>query len=323
MSAAPSPRHSSAPDRPAGPEHPCVALGIDVGGTKVAAGLVDLQGTVLLRRSAPTAADSLAVLDLVLTLADSLLDSARSLHRPVAGTGLSLCELVTPDGQIASDDTIAWRGLPIQTLLAERTALAVVEADIRAHALAEARYGAGRGLATFLYVNVGTGISSCLVLNGQPYTGMHGNALVLATMPVTVFDEQERKVEFALEAFASGAGLTQRYRRHRADTTRVEEIVADAAQGDPHATQILCSGGEALGSALAWLVNVLDPAAVVVGGGVGLAAGLYWTQALATARAHIYADTSRQVPIVPAVTGRDAGIIGAAARIFQKSQHGC
>ncbi|MFM7581517.1 MAG: ROK family protein, partial [Caldilinea sp.] len=258
MSAAPSPQRSGAPDWPVGPEHSHIALGIDVGGTKVAAGLVDPQGTVLLRRSAPTAADSLAVLDLVLTLADSLLDSARSLHRPVVGTGLSLCELVTPDGQIASDDTIAWRGLPIQALLAERTADAVVEADIRAHALAEARYGAGRGLATFLYINVGTGISSCLVLNGQPYTGVHGNALVLATMPVTVFDEQERKVEFALEAFASGAGLTQRYRRHRADTSRVEEIVADAAKGDPHATQILCSGGEALGSALAWLVNVLD-----------------------------------------------------------------
>ena len=77
MSAAPSPRHSSAPDRPAGPEHPCVALGIDVGGTKVAAGLVDPQGTVLLRRSAPTVADSLAVLDQVLTLAASLLDSAK------------------------------------------------------------------------------------------------------------------------------------------------------------------------------------------------------------------------------------------------------
>ena len=71
-----------------------------------------------------------------------------------------------------------------------------------------------------------------------------------------------------------------------------------------------------MGSALAWLVNVLDPAATILGGGLGLAGGLYWESAVATARAHIYADESRMLPIVHAACGADAGIIGAAAYVF-------
>lgn len=295
-----------------------VAIGLDVGGTKIAAALVDRQGRVTLRQTTPTAAaqGGPAVLERALALAETLRIAATDAGQNVIGVGVSLCELVDPHGNVSSGYTVRWQDTPVQAIFSARVAPAVVEADVRAHARAEAIFGAGRGLASFVYISVGTGISSCLVLDGQPHAGVRGNALVLSTMPIIAFDGDERKVEFALEAFAAGAGLVARYQRQQAGVTRVEEIVAAAMHGDALAATILCSGGEALGSAVAWLVNVLDPAAVIVGGGLGLAGGLYWESVVATARAHIFADQSRMLPIIHAGCGVDAGIIGAAARVF-------
>ena len=276
------------------------------------------SGRVLRRLTAPTGAarGGQAVLDDALSLVSALQTAARDEGWRVVGLGVSVCELVDPLGNVTSGYTVQWQGTPVQAAFSQLIHPAVVEADVRAHALAEATFGAGRGLTSFVFVSVGSGISSCLVQDGRPFAGAHGNALVLSTMPLTVFDEQERKIEFALESFASGTGLTARYRRHSANVTRVEQIVADAAQGSAVAAGILRSGGEALGSALAWLVNVLDPAALIVGGGLGLADGVYWQSALATVRSHIFADSSRSVPILKAACGVDAGLIGAAARVL-------
>ncbi len=300
-----------------------VAIALDIGGTKIAAALVDGHGRMAQRRSMPTnAADGgPAVLERSLAVARQMYATATGAGYRVAGAGISLCELVDLTGNVTSHYTVAWQDIPVQAIFTAQIAPAVVEADVRAHALAEATFGAGRGLASFVFVAVGTGISSCLVLDGRPFAGTHGNALVLSTMPVTVFDTGGRKIEFALEPFASGYGLVQRYRRFRPAVTRVEEIVADASRSIAAAASVLVSGGEALGSALAWLVNVLDPAAVIVGGGLGLAGGLYWKSAVDAARAHIFAPASRAVPIVPAACGADAGLIGAGAAVFARQTH--
>lgn len=300
-----------------------VAIALDIGGTKIAAGLIGRRGDVMQRTSLPTDAreGGPAVLERALALARQAQAVALQSGHRVIGVGISLCELVDLAGAVTSHYTVAWQDVPVQAFFTERIAPAVVEADVRAHALAEATFGAGIGLATFVYVTVGTGISSCLVLDGRPFAGTHGNALVLSTMPITVFDTCGRKIEFALESFASGHGLVQRYRRCRPTVTRVEEIVADAQQGLSAARAVLSSGGEALGSALAWLVNVLDPAAVIVGGGLGLAGGLYWESAIAAARTHIFAPASRAVPIVRAACGADAGLIGAGVCVFAQPTH--
>jgi glucokinase len=78
---------------------------------------------------------------------------------------------------------------------------------------------------------------------------------------------------------------------------------------------IVQSAGEALGVSIGWLVNVLDPEAVIIGGGLGVAEGLYWDSMVAAARAHIWADASRDVMIVRAALGSDAGVIGAATSV--------
>lgn len=304
------------------PQHEsnAVAIGLDVGATKLAGGVVDRTGRVLLRQLAPTAPErgGRAVLFDALALVDALSAAAAAAGCQVAGLGIGICELVDPAGSVTSRYTVDWVGIPLQAAFGQRIARVMVDADVRAHAWAEAAVGAGRGLDNFVYVSVGSGISSCLVHNGRPFGGTHGNALVLATMPLTVYDGEGRRIEFALESFASGVGMAQRYQRHKPGATRVEEIVADAAAGSEAAAAILRSGGDALGSALAWLVNVLDPAAVIVGGGLGLAGGVYWDHAVANTRAHIFADNSRDVPILPSACGADAGMVGAALRVFDR-----
>jgi glucokinase len=292
------------------------AIGVDVGGTKIAAGLVALDsGAVLERRVIPTHAGrgGAAVLADVVATAEALAANASARGRQVCGVGIGVPELVDLAGNVASDHTIAWRGTPVRERL-EHLAPAVVESDVRAHALAEARYGAGRPYQLFVFVTVGTGISCCLVQDGVPYAGAHGNALVLASSPVTTTCTTCGTVlRPVLEEFGAGPALVERYNRlggRRAE--RAEDVLGAAVAGEADARTIVATAGEALGVSVGWLVNVLDPQAVIVGGGLGLAGGLYWARFVVATRAHIWADTSRDVPILTAELGPDAGLIGVA-----------
>ncbi len=298
------------------------AIGIDVGGTKIAAGLVALpSGEVLWRQVTPTLAAGRtgeAVLADVLALAEGLMARAAEIGRPVLGLGLGVAELVDRQGNVTSGQTIAWDTLPVQARLA-RLAPAVVESDVRAAALAEAVFGAGRGCQSFEYVTVGTGISHTLVVGGVPYAGARGNALLLASGRLTSICSTCGAVsEQVLEEFAGGPALVARY-NHAAGTqaTRGEEVLAAAAAHDPQAVEVVRTAGEALGNSVGFLVNVLDPEAVIVGGGLGLAGGLYWDTFTASTRRHIWAETARTLPILPAALGVDAGLIGAAVAIWQ------
>jgi hypothetical protein len=134
------------------------AIGIDVGGTKIAAGLVEPEtGWTTGRRTMPTGADrgGAAVLADVEAVAGDLADEARARGRTVAAVGVGVPELVDPEGRIGSGHAFDWRGLPVSGRLGE-IAPVTIEADVRAAALAEARFGAGQPFASFAYVSVGT-----------------------------------------------------------------------------------------------------------------------------------------------------------------------
>ena len=167
------------------------------------------------------------------------------------------------------------------------SARAVVESDVRAAALAEAHFGAGRGVQELLFVIVGTGISCCLVLGGHTYAGARGNAICFGAPP--------------LEQAASGLALAAAGGRERA-----EEVLADA-----RLDSVVEAAARELGVGLAWLVNALDPATVVIGGGLGLV-DRYRELAVEAMRPLIFADNTRGLPVVPAELGMDAGVIGAA-----------
>jgi glucokinase len=232
-----------------------------------------------------------------------------------------VAELVNGRGEITSGLTIHWQGLDVQDRLSA-LAPATVEADVRAAALGEALYGAGRGCRNVVYVSVGTGISYSLVQDGRPYAGARGNALILASSPMThSCSHCGRRSAQVLEDFASGRAIGLRYSaRVGGGSHRGEDVMRLADQGDLVAIEIVETAGEALGVAVGFLVNILDPAIVVIGGGLGLCGGRYWKCFVESAREHIWAKDSRKVPIVTAALGRDAGVMGAAAAFLESGK---
>jgi glucokinase len=294
------------------------AIGVDVGGTKIAAGVVTQAGELLFPRRLPTAADrgGEATLRDVEKISTELINNAEGAGMKVAGVGLCVAELVDTHGAVTSGHTIKWNGWPIRERLSQ-IAPAVIESDVRASALAEAIYGAGRGHEIFLYLTVGTGISCCLTLGKRPYAGAHGAALICASSPLTSTCAECGAInKVALEEYASGPAIARRYQKSSQGSSQenisgAEEVIKAARNGDARAIEIIRSAGHALGVTTGLLVNTLDPEAVVVGGGLGLAGGIYWESFLLSTREHIWAEARRDLPIKHAALAHN-GVIGAA-----------
>ena len=298
-------------------------IGLDVGGTKIAGGLVSCDsGQVLSKRLVPTRPErgSQAVLDDLLELARSLLSEARRVEAPVGGIGIGVPETVDPSGNVTSSQTLDWQNIPVQSICSE-LAPAIVESDVRAAALGEALFGAGRNYGVFAYITVGTGISSCLVLDGRPFPGARGNALVLASAPLsTTCNRCGGRIDDVLEEFASGPALVQRYNRITPEqVSKAEDVFEVAAGGNREADRIVDSAAAALGNSVGFLVNILDPEAVIVGGGLGVAGDLYWNRFVESTRQHVWAEQTRELPIRRAQLGADSGLIGAAAAAIRKA----
>jgi glucokinase len=294
------------------------AIGLDIGGTKTAAGIVLWPtGEILRRTVSPTSPErgGEVLLKDVLESARRLKEKAEDEAIKIAAIGAGVAELVDCDGNVTSSCTIAWCGQPVQETLST-IAPARVESDVRAAAFAEAIFGAGRGKRLFVYITVGTGISYCLMQNGQPLKGAHGNAIAMASSPLsTVCTHCGARLRPVLEEYASGPAIAKRF----AQTKRTgsvgdcQGVFRAASGGDHDAIEILHSAGEALGVSAAFLINVLDPEMVILGGGLGTAGGIYRDAFERSCREHIFAENSRTLPIVSATLGIDAGVIGAAA----------
>jgi predicted NBD/HSP70 family sugar kinase len=254
-----------------------VALGLDVGGSKIAVARVDVErGAILAARRIPTGPQrgSDAVLADCRALAAELGDG-------VAATGLGVCELVDPSGRVRSAETVDWRDADLLGMFDW------VESDVRAAALAEARFGAGRDEPDFLYVSVGSGISHCLMTEAGPRLGVRGSAI------------------------GTGAPLVEEWSSGLALARRTGHEHAEDALADPAAAAVVEDAARRLGLALASLVNALDPGAVIVGGGLGLHDG-YRERVEATLRAAVYDPAARHLPVLPAGLRADAPVIGAA-----------
>jgi glucokinase len=258
------------------------AIGLDIGATKVAAGIVNLDsGQVEMEIAQPTNSlrGGAAVLRDCVELAKRLADDRTD------AVGIGLCELVDKDGRPQGAHTFDWRTLDIATAFAPLRV--VVDSDVRAAARAEAVYGAGDGFNEFLYLSVGSGVSYCLVVEDEPRLGAHGNAIIVGAPPV--------------ERVASGRALAA-----TAGVERAEEVLADEAY-DP----IVQRAAEQLGLALATLVLALDPDGVVIGGGLGLV-NRYHELVKQSAVDAIHAAEIRAPAVVPAALGAASGVIGAA-----------
>ena len=285
------------------------AIGIDIGGTKMAAGVVDLaSGRVERQQRLPTPVNrgGEAVLAACVALAADL-DASGDL--PV---GIAVPELVSQTGHIQSAYQFDWLDLDVAWAFHQRPV--TVASDVRAAARAEARFGAGSGAGSLLYVSIGTGISSTFVLGGVPWAGSRGHALVLSSGDLAAIDPATGGVvRSVLEEWAAGPAIVRRYEAAGGEAgLSTAEVLALAAEGDDIATPLVSAVAEALGSAVGQAVNLLDPELVVIGGGLGLAGGDWWDQIVTATRRAIWSDQTRDLPIVTAGLGEEAGLVGAA-----------
>ncbi|WP_157000728.1 ROK family protein [Agromyces laixinhei] len=299
------------------------AIGVDLGGTKIAAGLVGEGGVVLGRASAPTPAvhGPGAVLDTVVRLARSLAERGGP-EIVLSGCGVGSAGVIDrASGAVASatDSLPGWTGTPVRDALAAELGLPVsVVNDVHAHALGEALHGAGAGAPTVLMIAAGTGVGGALVIDGRVHSGRRGVSGHFGHVPSA--EAAGRPCTCGrighLEAVASGPAMCAVYRESSGDpsVTDGRVVVQRAEAGDVHAEASVALAGRALGRTIGGLVNALDPDVVIVGGGLA-SAGEGWWRALREAaddeRIALLADT----PIVGAALGADAAIVGAAALI--------
>lgn len=304
-------------------EREFTAIGVDVGGTKIAIGIVTFPSGVLRsKRIIPTLpkGGSEQVLKDVERVTLELAAEIRAVNKQVDGIGLGLCEIVNQQGDIVSSCCLDWTRAGVCQRLSA-IAPTVIEADVRAGALAESLFGAGRLAPVFLYISIGTGISSCLVVDGKPFVGNCGATGTLASGPLPRFDpSHNHPPAVSLEQIASGPALVSRYNDSfpPVNAQSAREVIAAAEAGNEKALTVLLSASEALGGSIGGLVNLLDPALVILGGGLGSSQGIYFDQLEEAARRHIWWDGHRNLPFVRAQTGPDAGLIGAAATAWKR-----
>jgi len=293
-------------------------IGIDLGGTKIAAGLVDDEhgGVVMrfLRQPTPVEKGSAAIIGAICDLACNLTDFAKNQGYKIDAAGIAVPELVDNDGKICSSWNFPLHGLNREISAALGGLPVVIDSDVRAAAHAEARFGSGAGRRCFVYVSLGTGMSYSFCLNGRPWHGANGFAIHFASSVLALPTEIQGLVRANVEDFASGKGMETSYRQ-RSGLELIEGVRSlekMGAAGDVLALRILDEAGEVTGRLLAQMVNMLDPEIVVLGGGLGTSEGRYRAQCEHFMRENIWAERCRALPLLSAKLDEKAGVIGAA-----------
>jgi glucokinase len=289
------------------------AIGVDLGGTKILAGVVDRTGTVLRRHEVPTPTDS----------QESLLAAVEGAIAAVREDGVGAVGVGIPStidqraGRAVSSVNIPLADVDLRGRLRERLGLPVgIDNDANAAAIAEWRVGAGTGTSDMVMLTLGTGVGGGLILGGRPYRGSIGAAAELGHMVVELDGRPCQGTctgRGHLEAYVSGHAATLAARQAFGPAADAHRLVRLANEGDPEAREILAVIGHRLGTAIATLVNVFDPELVVIGGGFGSAARDHLLPAAREAmRVDALPPGRDSVRIEPAKLGTAAGLTGAA-----------
>jgi glucokinase len=309
-----------------------LAIGVDIGGTKVAAGTVDGAGRVLrrARRDTPHRSTSPRVVeDTIVSAVEELLATGDE----VVGVGIGAAGFVAADrATVVFAPHLSWRNEPLREALGERLDLPIfVDNDANAAVWAEYRFGAGRGESHLVMVNLGTGIGGGIVLEGRVLRGKFGIAGEFGHMQVVPDGIRcECGNRGCWEQYASGNALVREARALMSAGSpvvsdlfdrvggRPEELtgplVTEAArEGDPLARELLGEIGRWLGVGIADLAAALDPGTFVIGGGVSAAGDLLLDPAREAFRRQLTGRGYRpEAAIVAAALGNEAGLVGAA-----------
>jgi glucokinase len=311
------------------------AIGLDVGGTRIAAGLVERKGRIARETKflTPKGQGPFAIIDAIV---DAIGEMAQGLHSSeIAGVGIGLPAQIDFTRQTVEFCTnLPLAGVDVRGLVMSRAKLPVcMDNDGNMAALGESRFGAAKGAKDFVMVTLGTGVGGGVFVGGGLYRGSRGFAGEIGHMVVDL-DGPECPCggRGHLEAYSARPAIVRDARAamtsYKATGIRrlagddidavTAEIVMEAANtGDEAGMAIMSRVGDVLGEALVGIVNLLNPQAIVVGGGIGEGCPMIMEHAAARIQNEALAGR-RDVQVVPALLGNDAGLIGAAALAFDE-----
>ncbi len=289
-------------------------IGVDLGGTKIAAGSIDADGQLHERHEVPTPVDSQEeLLEAIVSAIEPLADER------VNAIGFGIPSLIDRStGMSLGSVNIPLRDVVLTDLTQERLGTpAVVENDANVAALAEWKLGMGRGADDLVMLTLGTGVGGGLVLGGSLYRGAAelGHVVVVADGPPC---QGRCNGRGHLESFASGNAADRAAEKLWGEGATAELLVGRAHEGDPAALEALSGIGHLLGAAIGSFVNIFAPEVVIVGGGFGMAAFEFLVpSALEIARREVVEPDVLPVRIVVAELGSEAGLIGAGLLAFE------
>ena len=293
-------------------------IGVDLGGTKIASGVVDRDGTVQERRERQTPVSSeAALLEGLDEVVEDLLDDG------IGAIGFGIPSRIDQrSGRTLSSTNIPLAGVDFRDRMADRFGLPVgIDNDANAATIAEWRFGAGRGVRHMVMLTLGTGVGGGLILDGRPYRGSIGAGAELGHMVID-FDgphcQGSCRGHGHLEVLASGTAGTAAAKAVLGGQATARDLVDRAREGDAAARGALAEIGRRLGAGLVTILNVFDPELIVVGGGFAAGAGdLVLEPAREFAVAESLSPLNELLRIVPAELGPGAGLVGAGLVAFE------
>jgi glucokinase len=315
-----------------------IVLGLDIGGTKLAAGPVTHAGEPLAWERGPSdaAAGPDRVIERLVELARLSLRRANVSLGDVAAIGVGCGGPLDAERGVITNalNNPGWIDVPLKRILEDALGRPVhVENDANAAALGEQRFGAGRGVSNLVYVTVSTGIGGGVIIGGNLYRGENGNAGEIGHIAV----EYGGRLchcggHGCLEAYASGTNIAIRAREALVseepsllldlagtpDRITAETVSEAVRQGDAVATRVWDETTTILAAGVASVINAFNPRLVVIGGGVTRAGELFFEPVRRKALARVMAPLAQVAEIVPSALGDRLGVIGAAAVALER-----
>ena len=323
-----------------------LVIGVDIGGTKVAAGLVDPSGQILSHNRNPMvcsngAASALASVTKAIETASSQATSAAGTHGLIRGVGICSPGPLDPKtGVVINPPNLpCWRNFPLAAEVAQIYRVRVkVDNDANAAGLAETLWGAGRGYRNVFYTTIGTGIGTAILTDGRIYHGRTGAAGEGGHMTIDYKGPPcGCGKPGCIEALAAGPAIARRARAKLQDggasglldlaAGKLESVSSEmvgtaAAAGDEIAKQILRETVELLTIWLGNIIDLLEPDVIIVGGGVASMLQPFFGEIGDRLPRCCVNQRCQEIPLLAARYGEDAGIAGGAALCFQSAKTG-
>lgn len=314
-------------------------VAIDLGGSKIALGIVSREYRVLARADHPTLAEEgvESVIGRMISAVKQLVASCGMTMSRLCGISVAAAGAIDSQRGIVtlSPNLPGWRDIPLGSIIEERLGIRTwLLNDANAAALGEHHLGVGRGVDNLIYLAIGTGIGGAIIIDGKLYTGASGSAGEIGHMTIEVNGPGcECGNSGCLEQLAAGKAIAREAKERLSSGERssltetvagkienitAKEVAVAAREGDSLAGDVIYGAATYLGVGMVNLVNIFNPEMIVVGGGIASMGDLLLGPARQMVKERAFPESSAVVRIVTTELGNDAGLLGAAHFVFKQ-----